>query len=186
MMVRSAIKIVGAHLWWKAQSTQLTQDSHLWGQKLWPVLSLPVGTHPKFLSTGAKAQQADPRARRRSREGGWGCGVGAAGTCPRRALWAAPGSWLGWGQHVLAEGNRKGKKPSSIAASLLGIPAQLTDMQISLIISSSKINYILQWLQYVVSGKITFNIFKLIDVSLEKTWLTAARKLGCYLNAFLN
>lgn len=63
----------------------------------------------------------------------------------------------------------RGKKPSSIAASLLGIPAQLTDMQISLIISSSKINYILQWLQYVVSGKITFNIFKLIDVSLEKT-----------------
>lgn len=49
------------------------------------------------------------------------------------------------------------------------LPAQLTDMQISLIISSSKINYILQWLQYVVSGKITFNIFKLIDVSLEKT-----------------
>lgn len=47
--------------------------------------------------------------------------------------------------------------------------AQLTDMQISLIISSSKINYILQRLQYVVSGKITFNIFKLIDVSLEKT-----------------
>lgn len=63
----------------------------------------------------------------------------------------------------------RGKESSSIAASLLGIPAQLTDMQISLIISSSKINYILQWLQYVVSGKITFNIFKLIDVSLEKT-----------------
>lgn len=57
----------------------------------------------------------------------------------------------------------------SLAAPLLCTPAQLTDMQISLIISSSKINYILQWLQYVVSGKITFNIFKLIDVSLEKT-----------------
>lgn len=88
--------------------------------------------------------------------------MGAAGTCPCRAH-------LAHDQHVLAEGNRKGEEPSSIAASLLGIPAQLTDMQISLIISSSKINYILQWLQYVVSGKITFNIFKLIDVSLEKT-----------------
>lgn len=87
--------------------------------------------------------------------------MGAAGTCPCRAH-------LAHDQHVLAEGNRKGEEPSSIAASLLS-PAQLTDMQISLIISSSKINYILQWLQYVVSGKITFNIFKLIDVSLEKT-----------------
>lgn len=64
------------------------------------------------------------------------------------------------------ERDRGGKKSFSVAVSL---PAQLTDMQISLIISSSKINYILQWLQYVVSGKITFNIFKLIDVSLEKT-----------------
>lgn len=52
---------------------------------------------------------------------------------------------------------------------LPSVPAWLTDMQISLIISSSKINYILQRLQYVVSGEITFNIFKLIDVSLEKT-----------------
>lgn len=83
---------------------------------------------------------------------------------------AAPGQWTGQGvarARLSATGEEK--KSSSIAASLLGIPAQLTDMQISLIISSSKINYILQWLQYVVSGKITFNIFKLIDVSLEKT-----------------
>lgn len=112
---------------------------------------------------------------------GTGAAAGISQGC-RRALGSS--SWL-W-RLCQAECDRGGKKSFSIAASLLGIPAQLTDMQISLIISSSKINYILQWLQYVVSGKITFNIFKLIDVSLEKTWLTAARKLGCYLNGFLN
>lgn len=62
----------------------------------------------------------------------------------------------------------QGLDPPWVPRPSLGISVQLTDMQISLIISSSKINYILQLLQYVVSGKITFNIFKLIDAALRK------------------
>lgn len=81
---------------------------------------------------------------------------------------AAPGRLAGTCQGRACS-VRKRRASSCIAATLHSTPAQLTDMQISLIISSSQINYILQWLQYVVSGKITFNIFKLIDVSLEKT-----------------